>query len=514
MCAVSPQLFVRKILVLAANPRGTAGLRLDEEVREIHRSLQLSKERDRFSLVSEWAVRTEDMMQALVSHQPHIVHFLGHGTGDRGLVLNDSRGKAQLVPTRALARLFQQVASVECVLLNACYSDTQAQAISQFVSCVVGMNQPIGDPAAVCFSRGFYTSLGNGGSYEAAYEMGRTAIDLENVPGVTTPVLRTRAGKVVDEGRRTSSAEGQRGEDATKRIFISYREQSPDKDLAQKFYDAFVGNGYKAFMAAESILLGEAWRERISEALRECDYFLLLLSSLSARSEMVTEEVKRARALRDQRSDGRPLILPIRVQFPLDDPLNYELRGYLQQLQQRMWQSEADTAGLIEAVMALLEGGAVRQRTAVETTVVEAEEARDFLPAVDNVDQPPLPVAEPELKREPGGAVQFKTGLYVERPPIETDCFAEIEQPGALIRIKAPRQMGKTSLMARILNHARAQGYQTVPISFQRADSKLFNDLDLTPVRDTCKNAHSGLKALVRLGSIFELTSSTAPLKP
>ena len=80
---MSPQPLVRKILVLAANPRETAGLRLDEEVREIQRSLQLPKERDRFSLVSEWAVRTKDMMQALVSHQPHIVHFLGHGTGDR-----------------------------------------------------------------------------------------------------------------------------------------------------------------------------------------------------------------------------------------------------------------------------------------------------------------------------------------------------------------------------------------------------------------------------------------------
>ena len=153
---------VRKILVLAANPQNTSGLRLDAEVRGIQRSLQLSQERDCFELVSEWAVRTEDLMQLLVTHNPHIVHFLGHGTGDRGLVLEDSRGRSQLVPTRALARLFQQVSSVECVLLNACYSDTQAQAISQFVSFVVGMNQPIGDPAAISFARGFYTSLGNG----------------------------------------------------------------------------------------------------------------------------------------------------------------------------------------------------------------------------------------------------------------------------------------------------------------------------------------------------------------
>ena len=142
----------RKILVLAANPEDTSRLRLDKEVREIQQSLQLSKERDYFELVSEWAVRTEDLLQTLVTHQPHIVHFLGHGTEDHGLILEDSRGRSQLVLTRALARLFQQMVSVECVLLNACYSDTQAKAISQFVSCVIGMNQPIGDPAAMHFS--------------------------------------------------------------------------------------------------------------------------------------------------------------------------------------------------------------------------------------------------------------------------------------------------------------------------------------------------------------------------
>ncbi len=519
---MSTKLPVRKILVLAANPRDTTGLRLDEEVRAIQQSLQLAQERDRFSLVSQWAVRTEDLVQALVTHNPHIVHFLGHGTGAQGLVLENERGKAQLVPTRALARLFQQVASVECVLLNACYSDTQAQAISQFVSCVIGMNQPIGDPAAVCFARGFYTSLGSGGSYEAAYEMGRTAIDLENIAEVATPVLRTRSGKVIDEPFDSAQGKGgggRGGVERRQRVFISYRDRSPDKDLAQTFYETFLAAGYGAFMAAESIQLGEAWRDRINAELLQCDYFLLLLSPLSATSEMVTEEVKRARALRDQRADRRPLILPIRVQFPLNDPLNYELRGYLQQIQQREWASEADTPTLTDELMALMQAQPARRdielvdaAAARKATVVELIDSIGAdggtedsgassagRAAVESVDCPPLPVAEPELKREPGGAVQLKSGLYVERSPIEADCFAEIEQPGALIRIKAPRQMGKTSLMARILNHAREElGYQTVPISFQRADSRLFSDLDLL-LKWFCAQVGRRLKQLASL---------------
>ncbi|MBX2862536.1 MAG: AAA-like domain-containing protein [Leptolyngbyaceae cyanobacterium MAG.088] len=467
---------VRKILVLAANPGDTSTLSLDEEVRSIQRSIQLSKERDQFQLVSEWAVRTEDLIQSLMSHQPHIVHFIGHGVGDHGLVLDDSRGRSQLVPTRALARLFQQVSSVECVLLNACYSDSQAQAISQFVSCVIGMNQPIGDVAAISFSRGFYTALGHSSSYEAAYEMGRTAIDLEDIADeVSTPVLRTRAGKVIDD-RFGSTANPADSRSATQRIFISYRDEAPDKDLAQEFYTAFEQAGHGAFMAAESIEIGEDWRKRISTELHQCDYFLLLLSPLAATSEMVTEEVKRARSLRDQRENNRPVILPIRVQFPMDDPLNYELRGYLQQIQQREWQSEADTTALVDELMSLMQTPANSRKANVVSGEAELPPIR---PVIDSIDRPPLPVAEPELQREPGGSVPLKSGLYVDRPPIERDCFAEIEQPGSLIRIKAPRQMGKTSLMARILNHGRDLGYATVPVSFQRADSRLFNDLDM-----------------------------------
>jgi hypothetical protein len=88
---------------------------------------------------------------------------------------------------------------------------------------------------------------------------------------------------------------------------------------------------------------------------------------------------------------------------------------------------------------------------------------------------PPQPVAEPELPR---GQVELASAFYVERPSIEERCYEAIAKPGSLIRIKAPRQMGKTSLMARILHRASALGYETVPLSFQLADSKVFTDLD------------------------------------
>jgi hypothetical protein len=88
---------------------------------------------------------------------------------------------------------------------------------------------------------------------------------------------------------------------------------------------------------------------------------------------------------------------------------------------------------------------------------------------------PPQPVAEPEL---PMGQVELASAFYVERPGIDERCYEAIAKPGALIRIKAPRQMGKTSLMARILQRGTALGYRSIPLSFQLADSKVFTDLD------------------------------------
>ncbi len=85
-----------------------------------------------------------------------------------------------------------------------------------------------------------------------------------------------------------------------------------------------------------------------------------------------------------------------------------------------------------------------------------------------------LPGAELEL---PGGQVRLTSPFYVERPPIETSCYQEILQPGTLIWITAPKQMGKTSLMARIIHLATEKSYHIVTLSFQLADAAVFSDL-------------------------------------
>ncbi|MDP8964046.1 MAG: AAA-like domain-containing protein, partial [Cyanobacteriota bacterium] len=76
------------------------------------------------------------------------------------------------------------------------------------------------------------------------------------------------------------------------------------------------------------------------------------------------------------------------------------------------------------------------------------------------------------------GQVPLESPFYVERPPIEGLCCETILQPGALIRIKAPKLMGKTSLMIRILDSARSQDFKTVTLSLQLADADVFASLN------------------------------------
>jgi CHAT domain-containing protein len=184
---------VKKILILSANPKNTANLRLDEEVREIKNTLAISPHRDEFQIITESAVRVDDLTRFLSHHQPTIVHFSGHGSGTDGLALEDNSGNMQLVSTQALAKLFDLFQEqVECVLLNACYSEAQADSIHQHIDCVVGMNQAIGDKAAIEFAVGFYTALAAGMNYEDCFQMGCTSIDLQGILEYATPEIKIR----------------------------------------------------------------------------------------------------------------------------------------------------------------------------------------------------------------------------------------------------------------------------------------------------------------------------------
>jgi hypothetical protein len=159
----------KKILFLSASPALEAHLQTAEEYRSIRSALQRGSQRDAYHFVMpEMAVRVEDMVRA-INVQPQLVHFAGHGV-EEGIMLSDEFGYAVPMPLAAIKRLFKPLKGVtEVILLNACYSAAQAEEISKFGMYVVGHAQPVTDTAAVAFAQGLYIGLGEGKSFEDAF---------------------------------------------------------------------------------------------------------------------------------------------------------------------------------------------------------------------------------------------------------------------------------------------------------------------------------------------------------
>lgn len=78
----------------------------------------------------------------------------------------------------------------------------------------------------------------------------------------------------------------------------------------------------------------------------------------------------------------------------------------------------------------------------------------------------------------PEGSVPLDSIFYVERNGIESLCYDAIVKPGSLIRIKAPKLMGKTSLVTRILNYSQSQHYKTVYLNLGNVERAIVTNLD------------------------------------
>jgi len=181
------------ILFLASNPHSTSPLRLDEEIREIDRAIRSSDLRDKILLNQQFAVRVSDLQEHFLRYRPHIVHFSGHGNSESRIILEDDQGFSREVPVTALENLFELFSGkIICVILNACYSEIQAQAIAKHIDCVIGMSNSILDKAAITFSTSFYRALAYGKNVQNAFDLAVNQLKLLGIQGSEIPKLISR----------------------------------------------------------------------------------------------------------------------------------------------------------------------------------------------------------------------------------------------------------------------------------------------------------------------------------
>ncbi len=189
-----------RILFLSANPWTTSRILVDEEAREIFERIQEGTHRHNFELHKHTAIRPLDLQRLLLFHEPQIVHFSGHGSKTHKLILGGAPGRGKAVDRQGLASVFGLYRRhLRVVLLNACFTKTQARSISQVIDYSIGTGKGIGDKGGVAFAGAFYRALGFGKSIREAFESAKAELGLTRMPRTQGIELFVRDGLKKDD---------------------------------------------------------------------------------------------------------------------------------------------------------------------------------------------------------------------------------------------------------------------------------------------------------------------------
>lgn len=211
------------------------------------------------------------------------------------------------------------------------------------------------------------------------------------------------------------------------------------------------------------LVVGADWRKRIESEVERADFIIPLLSENSVNSEMVELEIKLAHQLARE-NKGKPRLLPVRVNYLA--PFPYPLSEYLNSIQWAYWSGDESTLKLVDELKRALAGEELSSpNIALQTSSLLA-----------NV--PPAPAAKPTRLEQPEGTMDPESFFYIERD-CDQPALNAIKRAGETIIIKGPRQMGKSSLLARTVREAINAGKQIAFLDFQFFDKATLTNPDL-----------------------------------
>ena len=220
-----------KIQFLAANPSNLAKLQLEREYIEIRKIFK--HHQDKFALTEEFDVTLESFFEAIFVQKPKIVHFSGFSdTGDNpSLIFNRKNGTYQCVSFEYLAATFKLFRDdVECVFINAAFSDTFAKVVSRFIPNVIGIKEIIDDKEAITFASGFYTALSFEKNYKNAFHKAKDLLISERMRVLPPQPLHIPTSYGVAKVKKTTP---QTTSETT-------RETTAEEDLEKKKYIPYV----------------------------------------------------------------------------------------------------------------------------------------------------------------------------------------------------------------------------------------------------------------------------------
>jgi len=236
------------------------------------------------------------------------------------------------------------------------------------------------------------------------------------------------------------------------------RKLEPDQELGLWLERELVKAGYRVFLDRRGSI-GTTWAQDLERQLEHSDLVIILLSEQSAPSEMLAFEVEMADAIATEHS-GRPDLMPVRLN--LRSPLPETLSGILHH-REFFW--DPDTERHKSRIVAWRGPGDDQKLLSHILLRLSSIPAAPVTPIRVPVHPPPAPELEPL-----GGAVPLESTFYIQRPS-DDEFRNAIRRHDSIVLVKGARQMGKTSLLARGLQHARTNGMRVVLCDLQKLHS-------------------------------------------
>lgn len=249
------------------------------------------------------------------------------------------------------------------------------------------------------------------------------------------------------------------------KIFICYKRNiEPDTPVVTAVFET-LRHDHEVFMDT-TLQVGEKWAEQIQREIKKSDYLIVFLSENSIHSEMVIAEIETAH--HHEKAHGKPAILPVRLAY--NEPFVYPISAYLNPLQWALWDKDSDTPRLIAELQRAVSGGILPSKM-TETQVVAPTSVGDEIPtAFANI--LPRDLGSPE------GTMPHQSPLYIERDS-DQEAIRALNEIGVTIVIKGPRQMGKSSLLNRLMVDGGRRGMKTAFIDFQMIEKGTIENADI-----------------------------------
>lgn len=236
-------------------------------------------------------------------------------------------------------------------------------------------------------------------------------------------------------------------------IFIGTTYSNIDISIAKDFSEQLKSLGHDVFLAEKEDLV-----ENIMDRLEYCKYFILFLSKEAFTSEMIMQEVRRIKKL--QNSSNFPVIIPIRLNLDIDYNINYDLSKLIYDIEPFLWKDKENTSNIVKVLDKMISSSRLPRKSGRKLKLSETD----------------IPLPNAPL-RVPNGKVPFDSKHYIERKDDE-ECYNSFLNDERLIRIKAPNQYGKTSLLSRVVNKAKKNNHNIVIFNFKEFNESTFNSLE------------------------------------